>query len=137
MRPATDALGQINRIPTRGAGVTAAAGTSLSHHLFAKLFTLGKKPSEAEHFGFPYHTCVHCKGFAPAAPRRARASISVPFSGLLLSEPLQIFGLVGRYPANSLICRRPILRHCFFRRNRSRYSPLSGVNLSFPRVFQT
>ncbi len=31
-------------VPTRGAGVTAAAGTSLTHHLFAKLFTLGKKP---------------------------------------------------------------------------------------------
>ncbi len=31
-------------IATRGAGVTAAAGTSLTHHLFAKIFTLGKKP---------------------------------------------------------------------------------------------
>ncbi len=29
-------------IPTRGAGVTAPAGTSLAHHLFAKLFTFGK-----------------------------------------------------------------------------------------------
>ncbi len=29
-------------IPTRGAGVTAAAGTSLSRHLFAEIFTLGK-----------------------------------------------------------------------------------------------
>ncbi len=29
---------------TRGDGVTAAAGTILSHHLFFKLFTLEKKP---------------------------------------------------------------------------------------------
>ncbi len=42
IKPATDALGPIIVIATRGAGVTAAAGTSLSHHLFAKVFTLGK-----------------------------------------------------------------------------------------------
>ncbi len=38
----TDALGPINVYATRDAGVTAAAGTSLTHHLFAKVFTLGK-----------------------------------------------------------------------------------------------
>ncbi len=42
IKQATDALGQINVIPTCGAGVTAAAGTRLTHHLFAKIFTLGK-----------------------------------------------------------------------------------------------
>ncbi len=31
-------------VTTRGAGVTAAAGTSLTHHLFAKIFTLSKSP---------------------------------------------------------------------------------------------
>ena len=41
-KPATDALGPINVIATCGAGVTAAAGTSLSHHLFAKVFNFGK-----------------------------------------------------------------------------------------------
>ena len=30
-------------------------------------------------------------------------------SGLLLSQPVPIFGLVGRYPTNYLIGRRPIL----------------------------
>ena len=29
-------------IPTRGAGVTAAAGTGLAHHFFAELSTLDK-----------------------------------------------------------------------------------------------
>jgi hypothetical protein len=81
-------------VATRGAGVTAAAGTSLAHHLFFKIFTLNKSLAKAKHSGFPYRTCVHCKGFAPAAPRGARASISVPFSGLSLSRPLPIFGLV-------------------------------------------
>ena len=67
-----------------------------------------QKLNKVKHSGFPYHSFLHCKGFAPAAPRRARASISVPFSGLLLSEPLRIFGLVSLYLANSLIRRRPI-----------------------------
>ncbi len=66
-----------------------------------------------KHLGYPYHTFVYCKGFAPAAPRRARASISVPFSGLPLSGPLLIEGLVGRYLTNNLISRRLILRHHF------------------------
>ncbi len=34
-------------IATRGAGVTAAAGTSLTHHLFVKIFTLNKKPMQS------------------------------------------------------------------------------------------
>lgn len=50
-------------ITTRDAGVTAAAGTGLAHHLFAKIFTLGKSPLKSEHWGSPYHTCVHCKGY--------------------------------------------------------------------------
>ncbi len=99
--------------------------------LSAKAYTVYK------HSEFPYHTCVHCKGFAPAAPRRARACVSVPFSGLLLSKPLWIFGLVSRYLTNSLIHRRPILKHCFWENNRSRNVFLSGLILSFPRLSQT
>ena len=66
-----------------------------------------------EHVGSPYHTFVHCKGSAPAAPRRAGTSISVSLSGLPLSWPVLIFGLVGRYPTNYLISRHPILKHEF------------------------
>ena len=62
------------------------------------------------HSESPRHACAHCGGFAPAAPRRARALVSVPFWGLHLPMPLGIIGLVGRYPANSLIPRSPILR---------------------------
>ena len=46
VQPATDALDPISVVPTCGAGVTAAAGTSLAHHLFAKEFALGKSLSK-------------------------------------------------------------------------------------------
>src|SRR3989339_2049961 len=69
------------------------------------IYTWQKPKQKLEHWEFPYRTCVHCKVFAPAAPRRARVSVSVPFSGLPLSRPLSIFGLVGHYPANDLIDR--------------------------------
>ena len=124
-------------VTTCGAGVTAAAGTSLAHHLFSKLFTLSKSFTEVKHSGFPYHTFVYCKVFAPAAPLRARASISVPFSGLGLSSPLLIHGLVSLYLANNLISRRLILRHCFSEKYHSRKNLLSSISLSFPRLFQT
>ncbi len=98
---------------------------------------LTKANTKYWHLEFPYHTFVHCKVFAPAAPRRARTSISVSFSGLPLSRPLRIFGLVGRYPANNLIRRRLILWRYLSEKNLSRIILLSSLNLSFPRVFQT
>ena len=79
--------------------------------LLAKAYALHK------HSGSPYHTCVHCKGFAAAAPRRARTRVSVSFWGLPLSRPLRIFGLVGHYPANYLIRRRPVVWQLPFRGN--------------------
>ncbi len=94
---------------TGGVRITAAAGTYLTLLLFAKLFRPGKS-KHCLHSNSPYHAFAHCKGFATAAPRRARVLISVPFSGLRLSTPVRIVGLVGRYPANSLIRRSPILR---------------------------
>ena len=96
-------------IPTRGAGVTAAAGTGLAHHLFSKLLTLGKSLLLNRHLEFPYHTFVHCKVFATAASLRTRASFSVPFLRLELSLPLLILALVSHYLTNKLISRRLIL----------------------------
>ena len=40
-------------ITTCGAGVTAAAGTSLTHHLFAMLFTHGKSLTKSKALGIP------------------------------------------------------------------------------------
>ncbi len=97
-------------IPTCGAGVTAAAGTSLTHHFFAKIFTLGKSLPKGKNLELPYHTFVHCKGFAPAAPRGARACVSVPFSERPLSRLLPISGLVVHYTTNNLIERHLTLR---------------------------
>ena len=90
---------------TCAAGITVAAATGLTQHLFYKLAILVKRFTEVNHSDSPHHTYVHCGVCAPAARRSARAIVSVPFSGLLLSYPLRVIGLVGRYPANSLIRR--------------------------------
>ncbi len=54
---------------------------------------------------------VHCGVFAPAAPRRAWTPVSVSISGLPLSWPVPVTGLVSSYLANCLIGRSPILGH--------------------------
>ena len=51
---------------------------------------------------------AHCAIFLTAASRRSLARVSVPVWGATLSRPLRIIGLVGRYPTNYLIRRRPI-----------------------------
>ena len=51
---------------------------------------------------------AHCAIFLTAASRRSLARVSVPVWGATLSRPLRIIGLVGLYPTNYLIRRRPI-----------------------------
>ena len=48
---------------------------------------------------------AHLPIFLTAAARRSWDRVSVPMWGILLSEPLPIVALVGRYPANKLIGR--------------------------------
>ena len=48
--------------------------------------------------GFP-----HCPKFLTAAFRRSLGRISVPVWLIILSDQLQIIGLVGHYPTNYLI----------------------------------
>src|SRR3989344_7038876 len=50
---------------------------------------------------------AHCGRFSTAASRRSMGRISVPFLGVALSRPLPVIDLVGRYPANYLMGRRP------------------------------
>ena len=95
---------------TRAAGITVAAATGLTQHLFAKLVKLSKRFSEENHSDFPHHTYVHCRVCVPATCRSTRALVSVPFSGLLLSYPLRVKGMVGRYPAICLIRRSLIVK---------------------------
>ena len=54
--------------------------------------------------------CAHCRRFSTAASRRSLGSVSVPVCRATLARPVGIEGLVGRYPANYLIPRRPVPR---------------------------
>lgn len=136
-KPTTDALDPINVVPTCGAGVTAAAGTSLAHHLFYQVFTLIKSVRlNRTHSESPRHTSVHCEVFVTAAPLRARTRISVSFWGHPLSWPLSVIGLVSHYLTNYLMDRRPIVRRrIFLEQEDSTPCSLSGFILSFPRLF--
>src|SRR4029077_6336592 len=58
--------------------------------------------------------CAHCRRSSTAASRRSLASVSVPVARVVLSHPLAIFALVGRYPANKLIARDPLPRRNSF-----------------------
>ena len=63
---------------------------------------------------FPYAASLrqafaHCARFPTAASRRSLGRVSVPVWLIVLSDQLRIVALVGRYPANKLIRRRPIL----------------------------
>jgi hypothetical protein len=51
---------------------------------------------------------AHCPIFLTAASRRSWVRVSVPMWGAMLSHPLLIVALVGRYPTNKLIRRTPI-----------------------------
>ncbi len=110
------------------------------HQSFPSLIRQGvyswqKLTPKCEHSGFPYRTCVHRKGFPPAAPRRARVLISVPFSGLPLSGPVLIVALVSHYLTNKLISRCPILGHEFQGRNipvSIPYQVLASVSRGYP-----
>ena len=52
--------------------------------------------------------CPHCPIFLTAASRRSLGRISVPVWLIILSDQLDIVGLVSRYPTNYLMSRRPI-----------------------------
>ena len=54
-------------------------------------------------------TFAHCAIFLTAASRRSLGRVSVPVWLIILSDQLPIVALVGRYPTNKLIGRRPIL----------------------------
>ena len=51
---------------------------------------------------------AHCPIFPTAATRRCLARVSVPVWGVTLSGPLPVIALVGHYPTNKLMGRRPL-----------------------------
>ena len=75
--------------------------------------------------------CPHCPIFPTAASRRSLDRISVPVWLIILSDQLLIFGLVGLYPTNYLIRRRPLYRQLspFLSRD---YAVLAPVSQSYP-----
>ena len=85
----------------------------------------------------PYRSCLHCRVFAPAAPRRAWIRVSESISGLLLPQPVLITGLTVRYTGNNLISRRPIQTPRKFQPptipGRVTYPVLSPVSRGYPR----
>jgi hypothetical protein len=79
--------------------------------------------------------CAHCPKFPTAASRRSLGRVSVPVWLVVLSDQLQIAGLVSLYPTNYLICHRPlhsreVLRSpAFIRRS---YAVLATLSRSYP-----
>ena len=51
---------------------------------------------------------AHCPRFPTAASRRSLGRVSVPVWLIILSDQLSISALVGHYPTNKLMVRRPI-----------------------------
>ena len=83
--------------------------------------------------GFP-----HCGIFLAAASRRSLGRISVPMCPSTLLGRITIVALVGLYPANKLIVRRPLLRRgrSHFPRlppRRRPYPVLPGISTGYPR----
>jgi hypothetical protein len=93
--------------------ITAAAGTELagaySTGTLSPGHVQGFVPSQKQfttlsafilHAAWLDQSCLHCPIFLTAASRRSRVRVSVPVWGVMLSHPLPIVALVGRYPAN-------------------------------------
>ena len=80
--------------------------------------------------------CPHCARFLIAASRRSRGRVSVPVRLIILSDQLPVVGLVGRYPTNYLIGRRPISEQIApLVEKRCRFPPhavLAAVSHSYP-----
>ena len=74
--------------------------------------------------------CAHCRRFSTAASRRSLGSVSVPVCRATLARPVGITGLVGRYPANNLIPRRPVPRRRSFG---VRVMPLKHIAGDYPK----
>ncbi len=84
-------------------GVLARAHSSLSTELYNPRAFIAHAASLRQAF-------AHCARFPTAASRRSLDRVSVPVWLIILSDQLPVLGLVGHYPTNNLMGRRPILR---------------------------
>ena len=79
--------------------------------------------------------CPHCAIFPTAASRRSLGRVSVPVWLVILSDQLEIVGLVGHYPTNYLIPLGLILWHAALRSHTfifRYYAVLATVSRSYP-----
>ena len=99
-------------------------------HVVSRGFLLGYRHSSSPrtevynpktvfpHAALLHQACAHCAIFPTAASRRSLGRVSVPMWPFILSDRLPIVALVGRYPTNQLIGRRPIPRRQLINRGR-------------------
>ncbi len=81
---------------------------------------------------------AHCAKFPTAASRRSLDRLSVPVWRIILSDPLDIIALVGRYPTNKLMSRRPLSwQETPFNPAPCEARVLSGISPSFERLSRT
>ncbi len=103
--------------------LTAAAGTYLAgaysrgtvieEALSSSLFLPSNKElynpkAFIAHAASLHRAFAHCARFLTAASRRSLGRVSVPVWLIILSDQLPIIALVGRYPTNWLIGRKPL-----------------------------
>ncbi len=119
--------------------ITAAAGTELadaysygtvsSEHVrrflpIQKKFTTHR--AVILHAAWLGQTCVHCPIFPTAASRRSLVRVSVPVWGIILSDPLCIEALVGRYLTNKLMHRMSIFNRLNFDKEKMPFLNVMG-----------
>ena len=83
---------------------------------------------------------AHCAIFPTAASRRSLDRVSVPVWRIILSNPLDIVAMVGRYPTIKLMSRRllnrwmHIQRHSFMNsfQSCSSYAVLARISPGYP-----
>ena len=130
--------------------LTAAAGTNLARAssrdrsdpcgLFSPSTVLYNPKAFIAHAASLGQACAHCRRSSTAASRRSLASVPVPVARVVLSHPLSILALVGRYPTNKLILREPLPRRNSFRVQEmppghlARYYPPVRVAIPVPGV---
>ncbi len=86
------------------------------------------------HAALLHQAFAHCAIFLTAASRRSRARVSVPVWGVTLSGPLPVFALVGFYPTNQLMGRRPLPKRYSFSHNSLTIVSSSGISRRFQRL---
>jgi hypothetical protein len=82
--------------------------TLLTHHPSSPTKVLYNPQAFFTHAALLDQAFAHCPIFPTAASRRSPGRVSVPVWLIILSDQLPIVALVGPYPTNQLIGRKPI-----------------------------